>query len=210
MMRFAARAGLTLIELLIFLGITSAVSIAVLMFLISAQEGNSREQALLDLERGGAALLQAFTYHMRHAERIITPALGSSGRVLTLQTADPETDPTILGQQGNGFVIVERDTSYDLIAAGALTVEDLVIANTSADTLHPSAQLSVTLSRRPAVPNAEPFVRTFTVSATAFPVDIPQGNACGCAAPSCTANGFQWEACDGGICQPLIEEFQCP
>ncbi len=210
MIRFAARAGLTLIELLIFLGITSAVSIAVLMFLISAQEGNGREQALLDLERGGAALLQAFTYHVRHAERIVMPALGGSGHVLVLQTADAETDPTILGQRGSGFVIVERDTPYDLIAAGALTVKNVTITNTSADEEHPSAQLSVTLSRRPPVPTADPLVRTFTVSATAFPVDIPQGNACGCAAPSCTSGEFQWEACDNGICQPLTEEFLCP
>lgn len=205
-----ARAGLTLIELLIFLGITSAVSVCVLLFLINAQEGNAREQALLDLERGGTALLQAFTYHVRHAERIVMPPLSGTGRVLVLQTSAAESDPTILGQQGSGFVIIERDTSYDLIAAGSITVDHMVITNTSPDELHPSAQLSVTLSRQPPVPTAPAVTRTFTVSATAFPVDIPQGNACGCAAPVCTITGLQWDTCEAGICQPLTADFLCP
>ncbi len=211
MKQLRTHAGLTLIELLIFLGLTSAVSVSVLFFMISAQEGNARAQALLELERSGAALLQSFTYHVRRSERILSPTLGGSGRVLALQTATAETDPTLIGQQGSGIVIIERDMAYDLIGGGDVTVVALVFSNTSPDALHPSAELSVTLARRPSTPTAETLVRTFIVSATAFPADIPQGNACGCNPPNCaTPNSLQWQACLDGTCQPLTETFVCP
>jgi type II secretory pathway pseudopilin PulG len=210
-LRLRSWPGLSLIELILFLALTGVVSVVVLLSLLSAQEGNARQQAVLDIERTGSALLETFTYQVRNSERIIDPPRGGTGHVLALQTGTPETDPTLFGQEGSGIVLIERDTAYDLIQAGTVTVTSLIVTNTSPDDAHPSVQLTVTLSRRPAVPSADPYVRTFVTTVAGFPTDAPQGGACGCSAPTCfAATDYRWEACDLGICYPLSEPFNCP
>jgi type II secretory pathway pseudopilin PulG len=205
-----SRPALTLIELMLFLALTSMVSVAVLTFFLSTQESSVRQKALLDLEANGTRIIQTFLYEVRHAERILDPAPGATGSILTLQMTNLEVDPTIIARFGSGMVLIEASTLFEPLDPW-VEIEQLTFRNTSATPERPSVSLEAVLSIDPDYPTAPTFRRQFSAVATAFPDDLTEGNPCGCGSASCAlANDYRWNICPAGTCVTLTGALRCP
>lgn len=204
------RKGTTLIELLIFIAILAIVSVAVLPLLFAATEDRLLQQTISLVEQNGAQLLQTIGNEARHAERVISPALGATGSILTLQTSSGSTSPTIVGFATGALVLVRR-TAKQTLSSTQVAIGDFSVRNTSTSVSRQSVMVSFTVSRTIRLQAPRTFSRTFEALFTLYPDDRPHAEACTCAVPGCAGNGtYVWQVCEMGSCLTAQTALQCP
>lgn len=204
------RPGTTLIELLLFMAILGVVGISALPLLFSATEDRLLQQTISNVEQNGIQLMQTIGYHVRHAERIITPALQSTTSVLTLQTGSGDTNPTIIGISSGALILIRR-TVRETISSSQVAVESFTVQNTSVSDGHGSVLVRFRLSRTIRLQAPRRYVQTFESVFTTFPDDTIRGDDCACGQPGCaTASLYVWPVCDAGTCQTTQTQLQCP
>jgi len=204
------RQATTLVELLLFLAFFAIVSGTIVSILFATNDQRVRQQTIASVERTGLQMLQTLKWRIEHAERILDPALGASGSLLTMQMASELDNPMILTQQSGALVIVQRETKKIVTPEGTI-LSDFTVRNTSASRDHPSVFLSFDLSETYPLPSAavQDYTRHFEMLVTPFADDDPQGDLCGCIAPSCQAKVYRWEVCSNQICSPALITLPC-
>lgn len=202
------RPAFSLLELLLFLGMLGMSAGVVIALLLSTNENRIRQQSISTVEHTGVQLTQALTRSIRAAERVTFPAMGFTGSALALQMAVASEDPTIISLQSGAIVVARRDTLRTL-SSTQVTILDLEVSNTSSAAEHPSVLLHFTVQHVVPVIAQGEYRRTFEVLVTPFPDDAPQGNSCGCPAPSCTDGFLTWSVCGEESCQPSGVRVPC-
>jgi len=178
------------------------------MMLLS-NEQRVRQSIESTVEQGGVQLLQAMSRRIRKAERILDPALQSSGTILALQMANEGANPTIFALQSGAMMIAQRETITEL-SSNKVSVLDLRVANTSATSDRQSVWLEFTVSRNmPFTQTGVIFSRTFEALISLFPDDALDGGSCGCNAPSCIGETYSWEICETDTCQSASATLPC-
>jgi len=217
------RQGFTLVELLLFLAIFSIVAVVMLPMLYATVETRMRQQTIeLVEDNANQALqqtielvednanqaLQQIERRIRNAERIIAPAMGSTGSVLVLQMASGSLNPTIIGAQTGALLVIEYDLRRTLTSS-QVAISKFIVRNTSSDDDAPSASFSFTVSRTIRLQMPHTYTRLFEAAATLHPADDPQGD-CGCSAASCSDGVVTWYVCSGGTCSEREDDMACP
>ncbi len=201
--------GLTLVELLLFIGLLTLASGAVMGLLFLTSENRVRQSTTADVEQNGLQLIQFLENEARQAERILDPARGTSGSILTLQMSDEETNPVVIGALSGTVLLVRKDGEYGLTPA-EVTVSDFRVWNTSPSNERPSLFVSFTMSGIAPLAQSGAYTRTFQTGMTLFPDARIVGDSCGCGPPSCVANTYRWFVCNTGTCSPLSGSLKCP
>lgn len=205
MKHFKLRNGITMVELLLFIGISGLMAGTVIPMLMSATESRQRQDALALVEQNGEQMLQTVTAQVRSAERIIYPTTGSSGIVLALQTSSGSTTPTIFGISDGALVMIQgrnkRTLSSPLVAVTSFGVD-----NTSS--AEDRQSLAVTFKVERIIRFRQPLVyeALFDTVINVFPDDEPAINNCDCITPYCDNSGsgqYIWEACIDNTCIPF-------
>lgn len=205
----SSRSGLTLVELLLFMGLLAMGSGAVIGFMMLSSESRVRQEAASRADDNGLQLLQLLEHEIRQSERIIAPSAGGSGRVLVLQSSDPESDPIVIGAQSGAMLLVRRDVEHT-VSPSEVTVSDFHAYNVSAAADRPGVRVVFTVSSIVPLPGIPPYVRTFESAVTVFPDDLTSGNSCGCPSPSCAHGFYQWRYCDASVCSAMSGSLLCP
>ena len=203
------RRGLTLVELLLFVGILALASGAIIGLMVLTNENRARQGATVDVEQNGLQLLQFLTNEIRHAERILGPARGSSGSILVLQVADDNSNPVIIAAQSGALLLVRRDAEANLTPVQVMVTE-MRVWNTSVTDDRPSLSLSFTVRGIAAPTQSGAYTRTFQTGMTLFPDALTQGAACGCGAPQCVGHHYRWFVCNAGSCAATTGSLLCP
>ncbi len=204
------RSGATLVELLLFMAILAAVGIAMFPFLFSATEDRLLQQTVSAVEQTGNQLLQVIGYQIRHAERIVAPALHEDGSILTLQTGSGGTNPTIIGVASGALIMIQR-ADRQTISSSQVAVESFTVENTSTSASRGSVRVRFRLSRTIRLQAPRKYAQSFEGVFSTFPDDVLNGNACGCAQPGCGSTSlYVWQVCDAGTCQTAQTQLQCP
>jgi len=201
------RSGTTLIELLLFLAFFGLSSGVLLSFFFMTSEQRVRQQAIATVEQTGVQLVQTLTNRIRSAERILDPALGTSGNILALQLADDVLHPTIVGLSGSVLYVGEGNT-VRAMSSSEVEISNLSIVNTSSAAEMASVLLEFTVSRT--IPLSIPlhYTRKFEVLVPLFPDDQPNP-PCSCASPSCTAGRYEWQYCIDTTCTDTTVSLPC-
>lgn len=202
------RSGFTMIELLIFIAIFSLVAVVMVPMLYATVETRMRQQTIELVEDNANQALQHIERRIRNAERIIYPAMGSTGSVLVLQMASGSINPTIIGVQTGALVVIERDVVRKLTSS-QVAVLHFVARNTSPAADTPSIFSSFTVSRTIRLQMPHTYTRYFENAALLHPADAPVGD-CGCSSASCSSNLMTWYLCSGGSCSERQDTFACP
>lgn len=203
-------AGLSLVELLIFLAILGIIVGSILPLLFSAAEDRLLQQTISVVEQNGAQVLQNVTIRINNSERIISPAAGHTGSVLVLQTSSGATNPTIVGLSSGSLIIVEH-TLQQTITSTQVAVNSFSVKNTSTSTSHQSVHFTFQISRTTRLQQPHYYSQNFETTAALFPADQPVGAACGCPAPYCSgANVYNWQICEAGTCYAATTPLTCP
>lgn len=205
----SSRPGLSLIELLLFLGLLAITSVALIAFFLSSGDSQVRQQAIADVDQGGIQLLQVLAYRIRHAERVRHPAQGNSGGILLLQNAQAEIDPTVIGVQ-SGSMILEDAEEEHLLNDPTVQVTNFRVVNTSASSTRQSVVVSFDVSATIPLPGLPVYSRHFDAAFSLFPSDLPVGNSCGCGAVTCQAGVYVWGTCiDASTCASTSGSLLC-
>ncbi len=209
MKRLRSRPGVTLVELLLFLGLMAITSSALIGFFFSTSENQLRQEALSDVDQNGAQLMQLFAYRVRHAERIRYPAKGATGSVLMLQMAPLEQDPTVIGVQSGAMLMDDAEQEY-LLSDVDVTVKNFLVRNTSASATRQSLFISFDLEKTLPLAKNPTYTRHFESTFSLFPVDTTYGNSCNCTGMQCLGGVYVWGMCkDGTTCVSASGSLLC-
>lgn len=207
---FRRRPGMTLIELLLFLGILSIVAALTIPILFSATENKLLQQTISIVEQNGTQVIQSVTYATRHAERILSPLPGQTGSYLALQTGSDGTNPTIIGVNSGSVVVIKRSLQ-ETVSTEQVGVTGFQVRNTSVSPDKPSALMTFTVSRTIRLQQPHSYTQTFETLISLPPNDAPVGAACGCDAPSCgSSDSLTWQVCGDPGCAEVTTALRCP
>lgn len=202
-----ARSGTSLIELLLFLAFFGLSSGVLLAFFFMTSEQRVRQQAIATVEQTGVQLTQTLSNRIRSSERILDPAIGTSGSILALQLADDILHPTIVGLSGS-FLYVGEANTLKVISSDDVIISDFIVQNTSSAEDKASVLIQFDVSRT--IPLSIPldYVRKFEALVPLFPDDQP-APPCSCASPSCSAGSYTWQYCVDTVCTPATVNLPC-
>ena len=202
------RPGVSLIELLLFIGFFALCSGVVVAVLFFSNEQYIRQRIVVDVEQEGMQLMQAITRRIRRAENILVPLLNTSGSVVVLQMANQDQNPTIFAIQSGAIIVAEHD-AVRALSSGKFPVTGMYFYNTSASEERLSLLVKFEATREIPLPVGSMYTRTFETLVTLFPDDYPTGNECGCNPPMCQGGVLSWEVCDSDTCSPASQTLPC-
>jgi len=107
MKKFISKKGFTLVELLLYIAISSTILMISVLFLQMLLESKVKNQTMSEVEQQGLLVMQLITQTIRNSENITLPTIGVSSNSLTLDVLDVNNDPTIFGLLSDSITIKE-------------------------------------------------------------------------------------------------------
>jgi type II secretory pathway pseudopilin PulG len=205
LVRLRSRAGITLVETLLFLGILAIMGSVVVGVILSTQTARIRQQSIAALEQRGNQVLQSLTRRIRRAEAVLYPAAGATGSIISLQMAINSEHPTIFSSTGGNLLQIEK-TDQDFIFSGPVTVTNLVFRNIGGASVTVGFDLTATIP----LPKPQLYRRHFEGNVTLFPDDQSESGGCGtCPAVTCQNHQYRWYYCSNDVCTQSSEYVGC-
>lgn len=202
---FSRRSGLTLIEIILFLGILSIMSGAIIGVMLDTQDARVRQHSIASLEQQGTHVLTTATKMIRRAERVTSPIAGDTGSTLFLQMGKNEEYPTIIMHNGSGITLVQKSTTSALLNT-EMHLSDMSFRNVGGT----NVWMSFTLTTVIPTLSKQIFSRTFNGSATLFPDDNDDSGGCGtCPDPACVSGTYLWYVCENAVCTLSPTSLSC-
>ena len=123
--------GLTLVETLIYVAIFTMFVLTLSSFSSQINSARLRSQIILEINYQGSRIIQDINSTIRNATSINSPVITNSGTSLSVETVDPNHNPTVFSV-ATGTLYVQQGTN-DLIALtnNRVEVSDLIFSNMS-------------------------------------------------------------------------------
>lgn len=199
------RAGSTLIEMALFLGIVAIMSSSLVGAYISVQEARIRQQFISEVEQRGAQVLGTITKNIRTAEQILSPEPGIAADTLALQMTLNNVNPTIVMRTSEGNVLLIEKTGTAALLGSRVTASDVQFRNVAGSSVAVSFDLNVVL---PTVPRQN-YTAHFEGVGTLSPKKMDNGGCEPCPPPTCADGVYEWHYCDNGVCTVTPSGVEC-
>lgn len=158
--------GFTLVELLLYVGISSAILLATSIFLSVLLESRVKNQTISEVEQQGVQVMQLITQTVRNADLINIPTIGASGASLSVNNSLASTTPTVFDLSGGVIRIKEGTNAVINLTNSKVTVSNLSFFNLSRTSTPGVVKIIFTLSSvNPSGRNEYSFSKTFVGSA---------------------------------------------
>lgn len=162
-----SQSGFTIIELLLYVAISSVILLVISLFLQTLLESRIKNQTIAEVEQQGLQVMQMITQTARNAEAITSPAQGASAATLTLDVITVANDPTIFDLASGVIRITEGTGSAVSLTNSRITASSLTFQNLSLTSTPGTIRIQFTLTHvNPEGRNEYSFTKTFTGSAT--------------------------------------------
>jgi len=162
------RNGYTLLELLIYIVIVSALLMTITTFFSLVAEARVKNQSISEVNDQGAAIMDYITQTIRNATSITAPATGSNAASLTLVVPTGSLSPTIFDASGSPSNIRVKEGAGAAIplSANNIDVSGLNFRNLTRAGTNGIVQVQFTVSRvNPLNRNEYDYRKTFISSA---------------------------------------------
>lgn len=123
--------GFTILELLLYVGILSAVMFSIAFFIQMMMSARLKSQTIAEVEQQGQQVMQQITQVIRNANSITAPAAGTNGASLTVDVYDAGKDPTIIDVASNVLRIKEGAGSAVPLTSSRVNVSGSSFQNLS-------------------------------------------------------------------------------
>lgn len=199
------RSGVTLLEVLLFLGILSIIATTITAVFLSTQDARVLQRSVSDLEDAGTQLISSMSKTMRRAETVIVPAANLTGSILVLQMASNAEFPTIVARAGSGLILVKKSGTSSLLSS-TISVSNLVFRSVGGSNVWFTFKLTTVVR----TVNPRTYSRTFNGTATLFPDDHSDAGGCGsCPSPACINHAYTWYICSSDVCSQSDTTLPC-
>jgi Tfp pilus assembly protein PilW len=126
--RLTARDGFTLPELLIYIGISAILLVALANFFALLLSAQARDRNVADVQEEGTASMEIMTQTIRNATGIVSPATGTTASGLTLAG----TTSTAFNVAGGVLEIIEASNAPIPLTSPRLFASGVSFSNLSA------------------------------------------------------------------------------
>ncbi len=160
--------GFTLVELLLYVTIASAILMVISLFLGALLQSRIKNQTMAEVEQQGAQAMYTILRVARSADSINTPSTGSTTGTLALSIpAIPANNPSSVSLSSGAIMITEGLGSPIALTNNQVTVSNLSFENVSRVGTSGSVRVSFTITyNNPSGRNEYAFEKTFYGSAT--------------------------------------------
>lgn len=203
------RAGTTLVEFLLFLGILTFVGSALTYMLLATEDARVRQGSIGEFEQHGARIVQLFTRSIDHAEDVLDPPAAHTGSILTLQMNAESEYATVFAATASGnLLFIQKDTG-SLLLPEAITMTNLVFRNVAGVSAK-SATFSFDLTMTIPLPQRIVYTKHFE-GGTTLPQDndLQSGGCFTCPSPACVSHDYHWPYCSDGVCRTGSGSIAC-
>ncbi len=129
----AAARGVTLLELVIYIGLVAGLISSLSLFFFYAHSARLRNQMIADVEQEGARVLELMLGAIRNADNITSPPSPSPGgpatSALQLDVFDVAKDPTVFDTSGSVLRRKEGTSPAMDLTSGRVAVSTLSFIN---------------------------------------------------------------------------------
>lgn len=138
--------GFTLIEMILYVAISSTVLIGLTTALSVVLESRVRNQTITEVDSQGLQVMQIITQTIRNAKVINLPVSGSASSSISIKTLSTSTNPTIFNV-ANGVVYITEGANASIpLTNSHVFVSDISFQNLSrigtTDIIHISFQIT--------------------------------------------------------------------
>ena len=159
--------GFTLVELLLYIGLSATMLIVISGFLGTMLEARVKNQTIAEVEQQGMQVIHLVSQTIRNSEAITSPGVGLTSSSLTLDVVTALDDPTIFDSSSDVIRIKEGGSSAVSITNSNVLVSGLLFENLSGTSTPGVIRISFTLSHRNiSLRNEFEFSQTFYTSAS--------------------------------------------
>lgn len=123
--------GFTLVELVVYISLTSMILLAIASFSKIILESRIRSWVISEVEQQGIQVVQIISQTIRNAEDITSPVSGNTAANLTLDVVDIADDPTVFSLNSNVIEIKEGSDPLISLTNDNVVVRDVVFQNLS-------------------------------------------------------------------------------
>lgn len=144
--KYTNKPGFTLIELMLYVAISSVILLVISMFLSTLLEARVKNQTIAEVEQQGIQLMQIITQTVRQAESINYPPISTSGSSLSLNTSVASSTPSIFDLSAGVLRIKEGTNLAIPLTNSKVIVSDLIFSNLSRSASPGIIRVSFTIS----------------------------------------------------------------
>jgi Tfp pilus assembly protein PilW len=139
--------GFTLIEAVLYVGISSLVIFMISFFLIFLLQTNIKNQTVAEIDSQGLFVMRLINQTIRNSAGVNSPIPGENNSVLSLEMSDSLKNPTIFFEE-SGVLYIKEGTGENIALTNSLVfLSELSFENYSATSLKDSINFSFILSR---------------------------------------------------------------
>ena len=129
---YKTQKGFTLIELILYVGISSFILLVTFLFVSQILEARTKSQAIAEVEQQGDWAMQAITQAIRNSKSPVNfPAMGAIGNYLSLTMNDVAKSPTIFSLLNDAIAISEAGGGIISLTNSNITISNLNFQNVS-------------------------------------------------------------------------------
>jgi len=138
--------GISLIELILYIGLLIIILSGVSSFFIVISNARIRNQVIMEVEQQGTQIMQEIGKSIRNSKKVNAPTVGNSDDSLSLQTVESNNNPTNFYIDNSKLVIKEGNDSSVELMNDKVNISDLNFENRSTTDTLDSVSFSFVLS----------------------------------------------------------------
>jgi len=162
--------GYTLIELLLYVAIVSALLTGVVAFFGIVIDARVKNQSVTEVNEQGSFALDYVAQTIRSATSITSPTIGTTGTLLTVIVPTGSLSPTTFSLSSGSLQVKEGTASAINLTGSKVQVTAFSVKNLSRGSTSGLVQISLTLNRTNNIAgNSYDYPRTFTTSVAVRP-----------------------------------------
>lgn len=160
--------GLTLVEMLLYVSISSIILLSLSVFLTFLLSQRIKNQSISDVNQQGLQVIQLMTQTVRNARSVDTPLIGATSSSLSMTMTDPSLSPTVFDVSGGVIRIKEGNNAVIPLTNSHVNIQSFIIQNiSSASSTDRMVRISFTVDHiNPDNRNENSFSKSFIGSAT--------------------------------------------
>lgn len=123
--------GFTVLELLLYVTISSSVLLIAVMFMGAMLEARIKNEVIAEVEQQGHAAMHKIVEVLRNGQSVVSPTPGNASTILSVATYAPLMNPTIFDVATGTLRIKEGATSTVPLTSSSVAVSGFSVHNVS-------------------------------------------------------------------------------